>query len=365
MDALPPPPPRPKPRPSATTQSSAHTATAGQPAGVRVGKMQKTKSKGRGKNIAHLNKKQNASRAALQQCASEDRFGNLVKARGDISSNLTKQIVSELSETIVSLASFNGDAVVSECTGIFIENLCADTTTIRTSANLVGSLYTGITDNLTIKVRLPSDRVVIGILDQYNFNYDLAVVKIKRARGFQEAHLSSSQHVQFESSSEVVAVGRCFNSGMLKFINGTVFGPASHGLRQLVLPTSIINMALSGCPLVDFDGNFVGVSMRRCNRTVFVRMTKILEFLQYSGTTRHAADANDKRDSNRHSAADTNDKRGSKRHIAADTNDKRGSNSDIWTQHYKSIYEDFGLDFDLFKPGEAVFYRTEVGMRVL
>jgi hypothetical protein len=100
-----------------------------------------------------------------------------------------------------------------------------------------------------IKVRLPSDRVVIGILDQYNFDYDLAVVKIKRARGFQEAHLSSSQHMQFESSSEVVAVGRCFNSGMLKFINGTVFGPACHGLRQLVLSTSIINM-VSSCFLV-------------------------------------------------------------------------------------------------------------------
>nr|XP_051192808.1 uncharacterized protein LOC127306221 isoform X2 [Lolium perenne] len=351
MDAHPPPPPRPKPRLSATTQSSAHTATAGQPAGVRVGKMHKTKSKGRGRSIAHLNKKQNASRAALQQCASEDRFGNLVKSRGDISSNLTKQIVSELSETIVSLASFNGDAVVSECTGIFIKNLCADTTTILTSANLVGSLYGGITDNLTIKVRLPSDRVVIGILDQYNFDYDLAVVKIKRARGFQEAHLSSSQHMQFESSSEVVAVGRCFNSGMLKFINGTVFGPACHGLRQLVLSTSIINMAMTGCPLVDFDGNFVGVTMRRCNRTVFVRMNKILEFLQYSGTTRH-------------SGAGTNDKRGSKRHKAADNNDKRGSNSDRCTQHYMRIYEAFGLDFDLFKQGEALFCLTEVDARM-
>jgi hypothetical protein len=38
--------------------------------------------------------------------------------------------------------------VVSECTGIFIESLCADTSNILTSANLVGSLQDGLTDNV-------------------------------------------------------------------------------------------------------------------------------------------------------------------------------------------------------------------------
>jgi hypothetical protein len=40
--------------------------------------------------------------------------------------------------------------VVSECTGIFIESLCADTSTILTSANLVGSLQDGLTDNFKV-----------------------------------------------------------------------------------------------------------------------------------------------------------------------------------------------------------------------
>jgi hypothetical protein len=76
---------------------------------------------------------------------------------------------------------------------------------------------------------------------QFDLKYDLAVVKIKRARGFQEAHLSSSHRVQFESNSKVVAVGRCFESGMLRFTNGTVIGPASNAIRELILSTDKMN----------------------------------------------------------------------------------------------------------------------------
>jgi len=237
-----------------------------------------------------LNKNKNASKAVLKQCSAfEDGFSNLVKSCGNSSSELTKQIKSKLSESVVSLASFDGDTVVSECTGILIENLCADTTTILTSANLVGSLDDGFNEKLTIKVRLPSDRVVFGLLGTFDSTYDLAVVKIRRARGFQEAHLSSSHPVQFESNSKVVAVGRCFDSGMLSFTDGKLIGPASYQIRELILSTYKMNMALNGCPLVDVNGNFVGVYFRRGKRTAFVPMNKILKFLEYSGTTRHSA----------------------------------------------------------------------------
>ncbi|CAM0870623.1 unnamed protein product [Alopecurus aequalis] len=253
--------------------------------------MKKTTCKGRGKNMARLNKKQNASKTVLKQrpirpgIASEDDSGDLVKFCESSSINLTKQIESKLSESVVSLASFN--------------------------ANLVGSVSEGITDNLTIKVRLPSDQVVIGSLHRCDFKYDLAVVTIRHTRGIhiQEAHLSSSHPVQFESNSKVVAVERCFSEGMFKFTNGIVIGPASDEPRKLMISTHKMNTALSGYPLVDFDGNFIGVNLRRGKMTFFVPMNKILEFLGLSATTRHsAADAADKPDSNRHSAADATDK---------------------------------------------------------
>lgn len=94
---------------------------------------------------------------------------------------------------------------------------------------------------MQIKVRLPSNRVVIGWLHHCDFKYDLAVVNIKRARGFQEARLSSSYVMQFESNSKLVAVGRCFDSGMLKSTNGIVIGSASDGLCELMLSTYEMN----------------------------------------------------------------------------------------------------------------------------
>lgn len=88
---------------------------------------------------------------------------------------------------------------------------------------------------------LPSDRVVIGWLYHWDFKCGIAVVNIRRARGFQEARLSSSHCVQFESTGNVVAVGRCFDSGMLKSINGMVIGSARDELYELMLSTSKIN----------------------------------------------------------------------------------------------------------------------------
>ncbi|XP_047084302.1 uncharacterized protein LOC124695508 [Lolium rigidum] len=109
-----------------------------------------------------------------------------------------------------------------------------------------------------------------------------------------------------------------------------------------------MNTALNGCPLVDFDGNFVGVNFRRGKRTVFVPMNKVLEFLGYSGTTRH-------------STADTEDEPDSNRHSAADTNDKHGLNSvldDSWSMLYGDVEPD--RDLDLFPLGECAFvYKKE------
>ena len=107
--------------------------------------------------------------------------------------------------------------------------------------NIISSCSPSLDLSLQIKVRLPSDRVVIGWLHRCDFKYDLAVVSIRRARGFQEAHLSPSHPVQFESNSKVVAVERCFGIGMLKFTNGTVIGPASDQPRELKLSAYKMN----------------------------------------------------------------------------------------------------------------------------
>ncbi|XP_047083540.1 uncharacterized protein LOC124694619 [Lolium rigidum] len=115
--------------------------------------MQKTKRKGRGKSITRVNKKQNASKSVHKQCiALEDGSRNLVESFGNSSSELTKQIESKLSESVVSLASFD--------------------------ASLDGSLHDGFAKKLTIKVRLPNDRVVIGSLGQIDLKKHISVLAI-------------------------------------------------------------------------------------------------------------------------------------------------------------------------------------------
>ena len=95
---------------------------------------------------------------------------------------------------------------------------------------------------MQIKVRLPSNLVVIGWLHHCDFKYNLAVVNIRCARCFQEAHLSRSHGMQFEPNSKLVAVGCCFDSGMLKSTNATVIGSASDGVCELMLSTYEMNM---------------------------------------------------------------------------------------------------------------------------
>ncbi|XP_062201032.1 uncharacterized protein LOC133903621 [Phragmites australis] len=234
------------------------------------------KCKRRGKDTGRLNEEKKAFKVALRLSLG---FGNLSKLGESSSSELSKQVASGVSESVVSIASLIGDTVIYECTGIFIENSCADATSILTVASFVGTPEMAITDDLTIKVRLPNDRVVIGWLHNRYLNYDLAVVNIRHARGFQTVHLSPSHHVQFESNHKVVAVGRCFNSGMLKSTNGIVISSPTDGHSELMRATCKINQAWIGGPLVDFEGNFVGMNFRCGESTAFLPKNKILKCL--------------------------------------------------------------------------------------
>jgi len=73
-------------------------------------------------------------------------------------------------------------------------------------------------------VRLPDDLVVIGWLHHYDLKYDLAVVNIERLHGFCAPKISSRHQVQFDESTKVVAVQRCFDSGLLTTTCGIEIG---------------------------------------------------------------------------------------------------------------------------------------------
>ncbi|TVU19937.1 hypothetical protein EJB05_36119, partial [Eragrostis curvula] len=263
-----------------------------------VGRMQKTKRKQMCTDRCRLNTKQNPwtrygsgnlhkpSESSLS--AFEVGLPNLIEPCETSLSELRKRIASRLSESVVAVASFVGGTKLFECTGIFIENVCPDatTTSVLTSANICGSPDHVITENLMIKVRLPSGRVVSGWIHHYDSKCGIAVVNIRRARGFQTSHLSSSSRVQIESSSKVLSVGRCFDSGMLKSGDGIVIGSARNELYEFMSSTYEGNKAWTGSPILDFDGNFAGLNICIGESTAVLPTNKILECLGHFETSR-------------------------------------------------------------------------------
>jgi len=85
---------------------------------------------------------------------------------------------------------------------------------------------------LQIKVRLPDDLVVIGWLHHYDLKYDIAVVNIECLHGFCAPKISYRLQLQYESTN-VVAVRRCFDSGMLTTTHGIDIGRLSDELCEL------------------------------------------------------------------------------------------------------------------------------------
>lgn len=113
---------------------------------------------------------------------SEDGFSNFTKLCGSSLSELRNQIGSGLSESVVAVTSFVGKYIIIhplfpvlqfyfqsvwlkllpslggtklfECTGTFIENLCADatSTSVLTSADICGSPDHVVTDDLMVGV---------------------------------------------------------------------------------------------------------------------------------------------------------------------------------------------------------------------
>ncbi|VAI33539.1 unnamed protein product [Triticum turgidum subsp. durum] len=202
-------------------------------------------------------------------------------ARPSALSQLSEQAVSRLSRSVVSLASFDGDTKLRECTGICIETSAPDSeATILTSRQLIPPTWPA---SLTIKVRLSNNRIVTGRIEDPGIYVDFFIVNIRNVSGVDVASLDGD--MQFEPHTKVVAVWRCFNSGLLKSTRGLNLASPSLLTGETIVSTCRIRKAGIGGPLVDFDGNFVGMNSSRTKmeKTAYVRRERILRFLLHKG----------------------------------------------------------------------------------
>uniref|UniRef100_A0A0D3HEN7 Uncharacterized protein n=1 Tax=Oryza barthii TaxID=65489 RepID=A0A0D3HEN7_9ORYZ len=153
--------------------------------------------------------------------------------------HLRKEVVTDISRRVVSLASFNGLVRSFACTGLIINwhGSKALRPVILTSASLISHNEDKIDSNL--KVFLPLNQRGSGILEFYSLNYNIAIVSLKKN----------------------------FNAVRPENIfNGTVEMPSEK--------------AGIGGPLIKFDGSFVGMNFYDGSRvTPFLPKDKIVKVL--------------------------------------------------------------------------------------
>ncbi|KAK3130144.1 hypothetical protein QOZ80_6BG0489560 [Eleusine coracana subsp. coracana] len=197
-------------------------------------------------------------------------------SKGDVLNELGVELASHLAPSVVSLASFNGKTRQFACSGIFIDYDLR--VSVLTSASLVKSAddENKIDHNLQIKVYFPNGLDVRGTLQYCNLQYNIAVMNTAVVPDF--CPLNIYNPVRAEIGCKVVAVERVFNSGRVTSTCGIITGKDSNlDCDKLMVSTCKITKDGTGGPVVDFNGNFIGMNFYGEGKTPFLPGDVILE----------------------------------------------------------------------------------------
>ncbi|KAF8702033.1 hypothetical protein HU200_033374 [Digitaria exilis] len=182
------------------------------------------------------------------------------------------------------LASFNGESKFFECTGFFIDN--ADKCpTILTSASLV-RIPDG-TDKIFEDLRdcgaLPNNQCIEGKLERDSFNYNVALVSVKNYNVDSPASLKHETRPEIDYS---ISVCRRFESGVLMAVSGNrTWWSGRLRCKDICYTTCKITKVGIGGPLVDVNGNFVGMNYYDPKMgTSFLRCDHLCGILNYFKT---------------------------------------------------------------------------------
>ncbi|XP_051184479.1 uncharacterized protein [Lolium perenne] len=197
-----------------------------------------------------------------------------------VPSEINKQIASNLSKSVVSVALFNGETLLLALSGIPVQRL-GNVTRFLTSASLAKAFNDGrkVYPDLKVVVR-HENKVVPGFLDKHDPHLNIAAVNVMDLSDLHTVLLS--RDLKFPPHKKVVAVG-CDVSGNLISTQG-ILNEGSCGSRYMS-STCKISEVYEGGPLFDFDGNLVGINLSLDKETtLYLPMIVALIWLDRCGS---------------------------------------------------------------------------------
>ncbi|CAO2164514.1 unnamed protein product [Urochloa humidicola] len=195
----------------------------------------------------------------------------------DAEVELHREVVQKISESVVSL-SFIGDHEHYQHTGLVIKS-GAYASRFLTSATAIRSKQGGrkLNRDLSIHVNLPNGQRTRGSLLTVDFDYNIAVIGLGPFHVFKEVSLDLPREIGYNDTVTAIC---CNDAGKIMSLTGVVTEKSSELYGQkLIMSTCIITEFGTGGPLVDSEGNFVGLNMSRVNNegTLFLPRETILE----------------------------------------------------------------------------------------
>ncbi|XP_034596105.1 uncharacterized protein [Setaria viridis] len=170
-----------------------------------------------------------------------------------------KEIYSNISDRVVAPASFHDKSKFFACTGIFIDS--DGCSIILTSVSLVRDPDGANEIVSSLRVLLPNNERTAGKLEHYSLQYNVALVSVKNYNVDGRGKLLEPEVIRWNET--VVAVGRCFESGLLMAASGKFIQPdevLDDANCDLWCSTCKTTKVVIGGPLIDLDGNFVGIN---------------------------------------------------------------------------------------------------------
>ncbi|XBJ05539.1 hypothetical protein VPH35_024296 [Triticum aestivum] len=171
---------------------------------------------------------------------------------GSLESLQARKVALLVSKSVVSLSAFAGGKRIRVCSG-FVMHGTANTgaNMILTSATLVRSLNgdNNVISDVTVKVLLPDGHIIDGHIFLVDFHYNVAVVKVA-------AYLALLE----ESTA---------NNGAVNF-----------GCAELLVSSCEVSMAGSGGPLVNYNGQVLGINFYEDNQTSYLPVLIVSRILE-------------------------------------------------------------------------------------